>query len=396
MQDVEAEENEINKIHAIEYQHIAGHEHMLFQVVSDGSLYLRHLPETTRMGRTITAATFVMITAAFEWEFRKLYPDGITKKDKVIKAEQNIVELLNQLIEEKKGEERKILKFFKKLVGGDNLSGEIIYVGKELGDVIDPFGKYLYMINSEELKYREMGERIAQQRNNFAHGNLDKEFIGLSLLDIMFLQKIVYAMQLRRIGLDDIQIRGAINMLFHMNLYFENDERVKSELIETEKNEKSKDAVVEETFGTEEEEKNDTLPHVTEVLDTNITTDSEEGNEEKKNLLIAFCEKERSRAEIQEYLGIKSERYVREKVIAPLLKTGDLRRTIPDQPKNRNQKYIATKSEMEHAQAILDNNPVLALSPGDLRREGQSLEEYLMTFTDKEQAFYRDYYEDEM
>ena len=33
-------------------------------------------------------------------------------------------------------------------------------------------------------------------------------------------------MQLRRIGLDDIQIRGAINVLFHMNLYFEKDGRV--------------------------------------------------------------------------------------------------------------------------------------------------------------------------
>ena len=61
------------------------------------------------MGRTITAATFVMITAAFEWEFRKLYPDGVTKKEKVIKAEQNVIEWLSQLIDEKKGEEKKIL-----------------------------------------------------------------------------------------------------------------------------------------------------------------------------------------------------------------------------------------------------------------------------------------------
>ena len=280
LRDVEAEDTEINKIRAIEYQHIEGHEHALLQVISDGSLYLRHLPETTRVGRTITAATFVMITAAFEWEFRKLYPDGVAKKDKVIKAEQRITELLNQLIDEKKGEEKKILKFLNKPVGGDNLSSEIIHVGKELCDVIDPFGKYLYKINGEELKYTEMGERVAQQRNNFAHGNLDKEFIGLALLDIMFLQKIVYAMQLRRVGLDDIQIRGAINTLFHMNLYFENDERVKREL--------------------------------------------------------------------------------------------------------------------KNAQAILDNNPVLAKSPGDLKEEGVSLEDYLAAFTEPEQEKYREYYEEEI
>lgn len=72
LSDVECEETEGDKIHAIEYQHIAGHEHSLLQMISDGTIYLRHLPETSRMGRTITAATFVMITAAFEWEFRKL------------------------------------------------------------------------------------------------------------------------------------------------------------------------------------------------------------------------------------------------------------------------------------------------------------------------------------
>lgn len=255
LRDVEAEDTEINKIHAIEYQHIAGHEHELLQTISDGSLYLRHLPETTRIGRTITAATFVMITAAFEWEFRKLYPDGVSKKDKVIKAERSVAILLKQLINEKKGEEKKILKFLYKLVGGDNLSSEIIHVGNELGEVIDPFGKYLYKINGEELKYTEMGERVAQQRNNFAHGNLDKEFIGLALLDIIFLQKIVYAMQLRRIGLDDIQIRGAINTLFHMNFYFENDERVKRGQIEADNIERLNDPVVDPASETEEKER---------------------------------------------------------------------------------------------------------------------------------------------
>jgi hypothetical protein len=70
--------------------------------------------------------------------------------------------------------------------------------------------------------------------------------------------------------------------------------------------------------------------------------------------------------------------------------------TLPDKPKSKNQKYISTKSELQKAQAILDNNPVLAYSPGDLRQEGRTVEEYLATFTDSEQEFYRDYYEDEI
>ena len=131
-------------------------------------------------------------------------------------------------------------------------------------------------------------------------------------------------------------------------------------------------------------------------LGTFITTSGEEGGEEKKKQIIAFCREPRSKTEIKEYLEIKSERYVREKLITPLLKNGDIRRTIPDQPKNRNQKYISTKTEMERAQAILDNNPVLMYSPGELRREGKSIEEYLEKFGEAERKKYSGYYEDEM
>ena len=51
---------------------------------------------------------------------------------------------------------------------------------------------------------------------------------------------------------------------------------------------------------------------------------------------------------------------------------------------------------MERARAILDNNPVLQLSPGDLRREGRTVEEYLEKFGAAERWKYLEYYEDEV
>lgn len=212
------------KSYVIGYHLIEGHETMILQLISDNSLYLRHLPETYRLGKTVTAATFVMTTAAFEWEFRKLHPEGIPKKEKVQQAEDNVKSTLNQLIEAHSGKERNILKFLVRNVGNDYLAGEIIHVGKELKSIIEPIGQYIYRINDQELKFSEMGGRIATQRNNFAHGNLDKDFIGLALTDIVFLKKIVYAMQLKRIGLDDYKICNAINELFHLNIYFEDVE----------------------------------------------------------------------------------------------------------------------------------------------------------------------------
>lgn len=57
---------------------------------------------------------------------------------------------------------------------------------------------------------------------------------------------------------------------------------------------------------------------------------------------------------------------------------------------------MTIEEELKNAQEILDNNPVLAMSPGDLRREGRTVEEYLSKWTLAEQEKYRDYYEDEI
>ena len=62
-----------------------------------------------------------------------------------------------------------------------------------------------------------MGQRLADQRNHFAHGDLDKDFIGLSLLDLVYMEYVVYAMQLRFYGMNDEKIRKSINELFDLN-----------------------------------------------------------------------------------------------------------------------------------------------------------------------------------
>lgn len=75
----------------------------------------------------------------------------------------------------------------------------------------------MYSYNNEELDYSKMGSRLADQRNHFAHGDLDKDFIGLSLLDLIFLERIIYAIQLKICGVDDKNIQKSINELFHCN-----------------------------------------------------------------------------------------------------------------------------------------------------------------------------------
>jgi len=159
-----------------------------------------------------------MIMAAFEWEFRRCFPDGITKSSATISAEDAVYTEIQKLLDcAGNRKERRLYQFLQRLVKSDSLESEIIHTGKELDAIVGVFGQNLYRWNDQELKYSEMGQRLSSQRNNYAHGNLDKEFIGLSLLDLMYMEYILYAMQLNHYGVSTSNIRHAINDLFHLN-----------------------------------------------------------------------------------------------------------------------------------------------------------------------------------
>ena len=208
----------------IKQEYISGHEGRILSDISSGLLYTRNIPHTYRQGRTIDAARFVMITAAFEWEFRRLFPEGITKRKQTIDAENADENALLILQNESNG---KLKKIYKTLIGNikfSQFSSRINHTGRKLGSIIDIFGNRLYRLNNQTLKYADMGTRLGQQRNNYAHGNLDQEFVGLSLLDLIFLEMVVYAMQLKFYGVADITIQHAINDLFHQNIMIKDSE----------------------------------------------------------------------------------------------------------------------------------------------------------------------------
>ena len=61
--------------------------------------------------------------------------------------------------------------------------------------------------------------------------------------------------------------------------------------------------------------------------------------------LLDFCKTPRTRQEMQDFCGIKTEKYFREKVIQPMLAEKMIVRTIPDKPNSRNQKYITNNKQ---------------------------------------------------
>ncbi len=202
----------------IKQEYISGHEGEIFSDIINHKIYLRHLPDTYKVGHHIDAARFVMITAAFEWEFRRNYPNGIERGEKTKQIEQEATQAIQKLIDNSTGKLKDKYKFLKKLIKSDSLQSEVEQMGKDYGDIINPFGEYLYELNGQELSYSKMGLRLGNQRNHFAHGDIDEEFINESLIDVVFLETVLYAMQLRCYDIEKIDVQKAIKDLFHYSI----------------------------------------------------------------------------------------------------------------------------------------------------------------------------------
>lgn len=85
-----SEEEVLKKGCYIRQSYITGAVGSILQSIAEDSIYLRHLPQNYEEGHHIDAARFVMITAAFEWEFRRIFPEGIKKKEKKLKQKKQL------------------------------------------------------------------------------------------------------------------------------------------------------------------------------------------------------------------------------------------------------------------------------------------------------------------
>ena len=86
------------------------------------------------------------------------------------------------------------------------------------------------------------------------------------------------------------------------------------------------------------------LKNVNYNLHTCTVQDSVQVVQDKRIMgLLEFCSTERSRQEMQEFMGIASREYFRKKILRPLLDAGQIKMTMPSKPNSKNQRYVRTK-----------------------------------------------------
>lgn len=191
---------------------------ILFEKIIQNSIYTSHIPEDSREWNRITPSRFIMITAGFEWQFRSTYNEQNTEnEEKYNEQEKEILTFLDKKIEQYTGKNKKYFKSIKKLILRSNmtLSDKIYWTLNQFKDVLEIFIKSMYNLNNiQDVNYSDISERIQTQRNNIAHGNIDKELNPVVILDLIVLEWLYYAMVLNDIGISRENIKRSINMLF--------------------------------------------------------------------------------------------------------------------------------------------------------------------------------------
>ena len=208
----EAGKNYIKK-HYIDYENIKTIDNKILQAIVDENIFIRHIPENEINRNQITPQSFVMVSSAFEWEFKQLFPKGIEHDKKKITNIKEIKCDLEKLSDNYNNAKKKII--FKAIdeIGKDNLESKIIYVNKKLKEISSGFLENLCKLNNVKNK-NKIFTSLQRLRNDFAHGNMDINIDSDGFIGIVYLERLVYIMQLKRFGLDDKNIKMIINKLF--------------------------------------------------------------------------------------------------------------------------------------------------------------------------------------
>ncbi|MBQ6827408.1 MAG: hypothetical protein IJO46_05275, partial [Thermoguttaceae bacterium] len=210
----DAERYALKKELCVKQSYIAGAEGKILTELAANTLYTRHIPETFCSGRQIDVARFLLITTAFEWEFKRFIDELANKKKKMGKIDERetpLVAIFNKDNKKKKGGKKKEVW----------LSQKIEKCGEHFDAIVGDYGRVLYSLNGEKFKLSDAARRLARQRNDYAHGNLEREFDYKSSLALIYLLYLVYAIQLRRHGVNDAEVKKAINDLFDLGMHFD-------------------------------------------------------------------------------------------------------------------------------------------------------------------------------
>lgn len=218
------EQNKEAKRHLLVYNDLKEKTAQIFTAIRNEHISLQHICSNYDATHSYPISRVIMVLAAFERVYGNIYGKDTDRSDEYVEIKAKVVDLIEQLRIESTGKRKKAEKTLRDYVFNRDasFSTNTAYALKDCADIMKPFVKKRFKNDYDDV-VDEISERIGVVRNGVAHCKLDFELEAVHLADVLIMEELLYAMQLKHIGLTTHECHKAIGRLFRENIFFKDD-----------------------------------------------------------------------------------------------------------------------------------------------------------------------------
>ena len=187
----------------------------LLRIMMRREIRLDHLCNSIEDTHCYSLSRNIMILAAFEGEFERIYGRDYGRSDSYKAVKQEVIDVLKKLEEIKTGAEKRHMKSFIKFIEKRDSSykSRVVHALHDCEAIMCSTVCQKYQGSFEDI-INGIGERMNVLRNQIAHCNLEVLVEPAHLNDFKVIEKLIYAMRFKNLGLDDENSKQAITHLF--------------------------------------------------------------------------------------------------------------------------------------------------------------------------------------
>lgn len=182
----------------------------VLKAITEENIFLNNIPKKRIDRISVNDVSISKDAAEFEYEFKIAYPNGVPHSEKGIEIENIVKNKIEVLKNGSSGIEKNYYKMFMKHIKQESLSSDMQYAFETFDDVLSQFKNKLKLT----MSYKDIAEECSGIRNTIDHGKNDREITSDTATCYVLLRTLIYCMQLRRLGLDDDNIKASIMSLY--------------------------------------------------------------------------------------------------------------------------------------------------------------------------------------
>lgn len=187
----------------------------------DHHMTLQYICENHKERSLYPVSRVIMILASFERVYGTIYGKDTDRSQLYIDTKDEVIKIILTYEDGCSGKKKGYAKSLRKYVENrdSSFAFNVSYALKDCVEIMAPFIKKRYKKCDEEI-IGGISERLGEIRNGVAHCRLDFDLEPIHMKDLLIMEELLYAMELKHIGLPIEKSGNAVSSLFNEQLTF--------------------------------------------------------------------------------------------------------------------------------------------------------------------------------